>query len=445
MALVLTEHFGIPKPDTDLDVDDEFYKLGEIWDLIDTLLWQISQSVDGKAPVDHGHSIEEIAGLVLALSEKMPANAQFQLDDLVDVVNANAAPAGYILVKNAEGQWTPYSPAAALGPHQHGIGDVLNLEVALDLRGMRNRLINGGFDVWQRGVSQTLNGYGSADRWSCAHLGSTKTASRQAFALGQTEVPGNPAYFIRHVINSVAGAANYCSLNQRIEGVRSLAGKTATLTFWAKADAARSIAVEFWQRFGTGGSPSSDVFGGPVQKLAITTSWKKYTVKGLIPSILGKTLGSNGDDFLALSIWFDAGANHNLRTGNLGQQSGTFEIARVSLVEGDATDEEDPFSPRHPQQELTLCQRYYEAHTVSSIGLLYRGNVTSGQVYATLVHFLVEKRAVPSISISNDGFINFASPISVNSVTTQSFRANATASATNIAQFNSMWEADSEL
>jgi hypothetical protein len=34
------------------------------------------------------------------------------------------------------------------------------------LAGMRNAIINGNFDIWQRGTSFTGSGYGSADRWS---------------------------------------------------------------------------------------------------------------------------------------------------------------------------------------------------------------------------------------------------------------------------------------
>src|SRR5210317_2630812 len=104
----------------------------------------------------------------------------------------------------------------------------------------RNKIINGNFDIWQRGTSQTSNGYGSADRWESFHSGSTKTASQQAFTVGQTDVPSNPKYYLRHVVSSVAGSGNRVLVNQKIEGVSTLAGQTVTLSFWAKADSNKS-------------------------------------------------------------------------------------------------------------------------------------------------------------------------------------------------------------
>ena len=220
----------------------------------------------------------------------------------------------------------------------------------------RNKLINGNFDVWQRGTSQTSNGYGSADRWLCSSSGSTKTASQQAFDLGQTDVPNNPKYFMRHVVSSVAGASNYATLQQKIEGVETLAGKTATLGFWAKADASKNIAVEFAQYFGSGGSPSASVIGVDAQLVALTTSWAKYTITVDIPSISGKTLGTGGDDYLQFLFWFDSGSDFNARSASLGQQSGTFDIAQVQIEEGTAA---TPFEMRPYGMELSLCQRYY--------------------------------------------------------------------------------------
>ena len=37
------------------------------------------------------------------------------------------------------------------------------------IHGRRNLLINSGFDIWQRGVSQTGAGYGSVDRFQMSN------------------------------------------------------------------------------------------------------------------------------------------------------------------------------------------------------------------------------------------------------------------------------------
>lgn len=228
------------------------------------------------------------------------------------------------------------------------------------LAGHRNKIINPDFEFWQRATSSTANGYVADDRWINSHSGSTKTTSRQAFPLGQTDVPGNPTYFSRTTVISVAGASNFVTKGQAIEGVRTLSGCDVTVTFWARADISRNIAIEFTQSFGTGGSPSAAVSGIGLQLVALNGAWQKITRKISLPSIAGKTLGTNGNDALYLNFWFDAGSSLNAYTANLGQQNGAFDIAHVSVVEGDATAEDDPFAGRHPQQELALCQRYYE-------------------------------------------------------------------------------------
>ena len=104
-------------------------------------------------------------------------------------------------------------------------------------------------------TSQTSSGYGSDDRWINEHAGSTKTVSRQTFTVGQTDVPGNPKFWSRTVVSSVAGASNFVVKSQKIESVATLSGQTVALSFWAKADATKNMAVEFTQNFGSGGSP----------------------------------------------------------------------------------------------------------------------------------------------------------------------------------------------
>lgn len=304
------------------------------------------------------------------------------------------------------------------------------------LAGFRNAIINGNFDIWQRGTSFTGNGH-SADRWVSGVTGSTFTATRQPFTLGQTAVPGEPTYFCRTVVNSVAGAANYSALFQRIEGVRTFAGQQVTLSFWAKVDATKNIAVSFQQAFGTGGSPSSAVDNIGVTKISIGTSWQKVIVTATMPSISGKTLGTDNNDTLDLVIWFDAGSDYNSRTDSLGRQSGTFEIAQVQLERGPVA---TPFEQRPQQVELALCQRYYS--TRSNVYLLGYGlNATS---FATHVSFPVEMRKIPTVTLSNLVYVN-ASAGTANNVSSGGFALNATASSTASASVNATFVANAEV
>jgi P2-related tail formation protein len=104
--------------------------------------------------------------------------------------------------------------------------------------------------------------------------GSTAHCSRQAFTLGQTDVPGSRHTFRRTVVTSVANAANYAQLVQLIEDVSTFANQQITVSFWAKADASKPISVQMGQKFGSGGSPSTDVYFG-VTKTTIGTSGKR--------------------------------------------------------------------------------------------------------------------------------------------------------------------------
>jgi hypothetical protein len=252
-----------------------------------------------------------------------------------------------------------------------------------------NRIINGNFDIWQRGTSFTGIGYG-ADRWVNQRSGTTATQTRQPFTVGQTAVPNEPTYFCRTVVSSVAGASNYAALSQRIEDVRTFAGQQITISFWAKVDATKNISVELEQSFGTGGSPSANVNTIGVTKVSIGTSWQKVTVTITLPSISGKTLGTTSDSLLQLNIWFEAGSTYNARTSTLGQQSGTFDIAQVQVESGAAA---TPFEQRPIGTELALCERYF--HTGSFYGWNYTTGASNQRVAS--VYFPSQMRAYPSV------------------------------------------------
>lgn len=256
----------------------------------------------------------------------------------------------------------------------------------------RNRLINGRMDIAQRGASLAA-GSGERfgpDRWVMSSVGSTIAYARTAFALGQTDVPGEPQFFSRVTVASVAGASNVAAMLQRLEGVRTLAGRKATLSFWAKADAAKNIGINFAQFFGAGGSPSASVAFG-ANTVALTTEWKRYSVTVDVPSIAGKTLGSSGNDYLQAVFYFDAGTSSAASAG-VGQQSGVFDFADIQFEEGSVA---TPFERRPFGVELSMCQRYYE----SLIALLL-GYAVAGTSIGASFSFKQNKRASPTITLS---------------------------------------------
>ena len=268
------------------------------------------------------------------------------------------------------------------------------------LAGFRNAIINGDFNVWVRGTSFTGVEYGP-DRWFLGRTGTTRTTTRQAFTLGQTDVPGEPEFFCRHVVTSVAGASNFAVMAQRIENVRSFAGQQVTLSFWAKADGSKPIAVEFAQNFGTGGSPSAEVTALGVTKPTLSTSWQLLTVTVTLPSIAGKTLGSDNNSYLAIGVWMDAGSSFNARTSTLGQQSGTFDFSRFQLEPGSAA---TPFEGRPLGAEISLCERFYQEGTAVnwSYGLALNAVGNSFE-------FRTAMRAVPEIVLSGGAETNISS------------------------------------
>ena len=224
-----------------------------------------------------------------------------------------------------------------------------------------NRIINGDMNIWQRGTSSTSVGFVAADRWYNGLNGGTVTQSRQSFALGDALGSTQPAYFLRQTVSGQTLASQYAHTIQRIEGVRSYAGQTITVLGWAKVTSGTAnMAVEALQSFGTGGSPSADVNGISPTTVALTTSWAPFAVVMAIPSVSGKTLGSGGNDSLALNFWTSAGSDFNARTNSLGLQTIGIDLWGIHVRVGTWTAADAAlYRPRDPGTELALCQRYY--------------------------------------------------------------------------------------
>jgi hypothetical protein len=259
-----------------------------------------------------------------------------------------------------------------------------------------NRIINGDFGVWQRGTSFTTAVYG-ADRWANALVGGTVTQSRQAFTLGDALGSTQPTFFLRQTVSGQTLATQYALTVQPIEGVRSYANQTLTILGWARrSSGAGNMALEGVQNFGTGGSPSADVSAISPTTVTLTTSFAPFAVVLSVPSITGKTLGTNGNDVFAVNFWTSAGSDFNARTNSLGLQTIGVDLWGIHIRVGTWTAADATlYRPRDAGTELALCERYYQKVGAGAVGCEETASTASfGIPYRQTM------RANPSVSLS---------------------------------------------
>jgi hypothetical protein len=246
----------------------------------------------------------------------------------------------------------------------------------------KNAVINGAFNVWQRGTSfsNPVNEAYTADRFNITYdgTGATRTISQQAFTAGAAPVAGYESQYFYRYARTVAGSgANFDLIRQPIEDVRTFAGQTVNVSFWAKSDSGTPIiTVALQQVFGSGGSTAVRTDIGTA---TLSTSWTRYSVTATLPSISGKTIGAN-------SL-----VNLQLRTPVDTVQ--TFDFWGVQ-VEAGSTATAFQTATGTIQGELAACERYFQIVT---------GQMCSGANSTTVyggVNFRTQMRSAPSVSLS---------------------------------------------
>jgi hypothetical protein len=270
----------------------------------------------------------------------------------------------------------------------------------------KNAIINGDFNVNQRGFSSTTFQIYTYDRFLALWQGNgTSTYSAQTFALGTAPVAGYEGKnFLQIAVSGESSTTGYTLFQQKIEGVRTLAGQTATISFWAKASSGTpKILAYLQQQFGTGGSPSAATTNAGTLT-TITTSWARYSFTVTLPSITGKTLGTNPDNFLGLSILVSAGSATGSPFDAVGIQNNTFQFWGVQLEAGSVATAFQT-STGTIQGELAACQRYYYRQGGASAYQQFGTGVagSSGGTVSNIV-FPVSMRTAPTaVDYSNIG------------------------------------------
>jgi hypothetical protein len=283
------------------------------------------------------------------------------------------------------------------------------------------------------------------DRWRTNITGNgTCTFSAQTFTLGTAPVVGyEGTNFISIATTGQTGTNPRTVLIQRIESVRTYANQTVTVSFWAKADSGTpSTSLELAQNFGTGGSPSSAVTAIGVTKFTLSTSWTRYTATINVPSISGKTLGTNDDNFFQIALWTSAGTDNNSRTDSLGIQTATISFWGVQLEAGSVATAFQTATGTL-QGELAACQRYYYQ---SDKEILYWANVTNANNYYLTAYFPVAMRISPTMTSTDVSNTNFtAGNPSLTVIGKFSFWAFKGSSGTGVGNFQFNYTASAEL
>ena len=235
-----------------------------------------------------------------------------------------------------------------------------------------NPVLNSAFQVWQRGTtSTTANGYATADRWY-----QYRGAATASWSQVTTGLPTGFQYAMKVQRTAGQTSTDGIAINQVFETINSIpfAGKTVTLSFYAKAGAnysptSSALAVRGYT--GTGTDQAAGAFGTwtgyaePISGSAtLTTTWTRFTFTG--------TFASTATQFGMVFYLFG--------TGTAGADD-SFQMTGVQLDVGSVA---LPFRTYAStiQGELAACQRYcyiIQGNTTnaSSLGTGYWNGTTA--------------------------------------------------------------------
>lgn len=264
------------------------------------------------------------------------------------------------------------------------------------LGGFRNKIINGDGRINQRSASSGI----SDDEY----------AHDRHYALTQSNditvsTVDNPADGVSHMMrltqaNASAQRMGYAQIIEAEETYK-LRGKTVTLGGKLRYSNAAAVRYAVLEWTGTADSPTSDVVndwtsgtytaGNFFNSTTLTVTQVGSTTPGaatITDWAMTATIGSSATNIIVL-FWTEGTA----------AQNSTLDM-RWCLVEGDATGEDDPFSPRHPVEELSLCHRYFYRYDAGTNGGTFLMMKQSTQAWRGVIPTPIPLRTAPSVTYS---------------------------------------------
>lgn len=239
--------------------------------------------------------------------------------------------------------------------------------------GRKNLIINGDFQVSQRGDYSSATGHTSGayfvDRWWSSH-GSSATVQRQEVTLPN----GDNTYSIKQV-STGAYSNHYLSFKQVVEDYKALSGKTITISAWVRTNIPEvqfrhDSTVSFGDFFPSDGE------------------WHFVSETYTCPTITSAGRSANQTTFALINYGTDG-------TGIAVDDY--LEVAQVQLELGSVA---TPFEHRSYGEELALCQRYFTRKNITADEEILTGYNLSTTVYYATASIPVPLRTTPSVTLS---------------------------------------------
>ena len=238
--------------------------------------------------------------------------------------------------------------------------------------GRKNLIINGGFDVWQRGTSLSPNlGY-SADRWKQNDVDSPITQNIPTLSVKETG---------RMLIKSVGTNTGRIMRAQGVELKQSDIGKTMTFSFKISKAAAAVFGSSAYIQLGIK-ADSMVIRDGT--KTTITTVSEVSTSSSAPTSLSISFVVPTFTNYLGVGFVIDLLTNTQATTELFRVQDIQLELGSV------ATD----FEHRSYGEELALCQRYFFASENQFQYVADEGGVKH-------YNFPSEMRSAPTVTMSS--------------------------------------------
>ena len=252
--------------------------------------------------------------------------------------------------------------------------------------GRRNILINGDFQVWQRGTSGTVNSY-TCDRWF--GWGYQQAVTRQQ---AENATSNTGRFALRNAHND-ATSNQFSAIAQTLETNDTAKVRGKKLTFSIDVKKGSAFTGTLFLQIVTRTDSEATVNAGTRQVLisedissSLTTSLQRFTVT---------TSSAVAQNALTLGVNVYHGGTSGTDANNF------FQVERAQLEIGEtATDFENiPFA-----ETFSLCQRYYVNQGFGTND----GGVSSpqrdaqyGHVRQAIIKFPVEMRAAPTVSMQS--------------------------------------------